>query len=124
MTYCKKLVVTAIIAKENRIVSAGKNNPINECNNTDCHVDGHCINTVHAEAAAIIKAGSKARGATLFVSHEPCWQCRKIIIAAEIKTVVYYNAYPNPLNERFVGDVEWIHETGEGLHDFVRPVGF
>lgn len=47
-----------------------------------------CI-AVHAEAFAIIRAGYlSAEGATLYVTHEPCWQCGKLIAGAGITRVV------------------------------------
>ncbi len=57
----------------------------------------------HAEMVALRKAGSKAKGATLYVSLEPCCHhgktppCTEAIIAAGIKTVVVGVRDPNPL---------------------------
>lgn len=56
----------------------------------------------HAEAAALERAGSAARGATLYVTVEPCAHhgktppCADAIIAAGITRVVYGAADPNP----------------------------
>jgi diaminohydroxyphosphoribosylaminopyrimidine deaminase/5-amino-6-(5-phosphoribosylamino)uracil reductase len=56
----------------------------------------------HAEIVALKKAGAKARGATLYVSLEPCCTtgrtgpCTKAIIAAGIKRVVASIPDPNP----------------------------
>ena len=57
----------------------------------------------HAEAVALRKAGRRARGATMYVSLEPCchWglqpPCTLDIIAAGVKKVVYALRDPNPL---------------------------
>jgi len=56
----------------------------------------------HAEIIALRKAGSKARGATLYVSLEPCCStgrtgpCTKAIIAAGIRNVYAPMKDPNP----------------------------
>jgi diaminohydroxyphosphoribosylaminopyrimidine deaminase/5-amino-6-(5-phosphoribosylamino)uracil reductase len=56
----------------------------------------------HAEIVAIKHAGKNARGATLYVTLEPCCHtgrtgpCTKAIIAAGIKTVVVAMRDPNP----------------------------
>lgn len=56
----------------------------------------------HAETEALKQAGEKARGATLYVSLEPCAHqgqtppCTSAVIATGIKTVVIACADPNP----------------------------
>ena len=56
----------------------------------------------HAEIVALERAGKKARGATLYVSLEPCCltgrtgPCTKAIIAAGVKRVVAAMPDPNP----------------------------
>src|ERR1700740_911730 len=57
----------------------------------------------HAEIVALKKAGKKARGATLYVTLEPCCTtgrtgpCKNATIAAEIKRVVTAMHDPNPV---------------------------
>ena len=56
----------------------------------------------HAEILALQKAGEKARGATVYVSLEPCCHqgktgpCTQALIAAEVKRVVVAMQDPNP----------------------------
>jgi diaminohydroxyphosphoribosylaminopyrimidine deaminase/5-amino-6-(5-phosphoribosylamino)uracil reductase len=58
--------------------------------------------TAHAEIHALKQAGAKARGATLYISLEPCstWgktpPCTDAIVAAGIRRVVYAVRDPNP----------------------------
>ncbi|MBN1150127.1 bifunctional diaminohydroxyphosphoribosylaminopyrimidine deaminase/5-amino-6-(5-phosphoribosylamino)uracil reductase RibD [candidate division WOR-3 bacterium] len=57
--------------------------------------------TLHAERAALIKAGREAAGSTLYVNLEPCchWgrnpPCTDIIIESKVKRVVYSLKDPN-----------------------------
>jgi len=56
----------------------------------------HCVRTVHAEANAIAQAarhGARTDGATIYVTHLPCWPCFKLIVNAGIKRVVYGTPY-------------------------------
>src|ERR1700752_1174192 len=58
----------------------------------------------HAEIAALKSAGEKARGATLYVTLEPCnhtgrtGPCTEAIIAAGVHRVVAATEDPNPVN--------------------------
>ena len=58
----------------------------------------------HAEAVALKKAGKRARGATLYVTLEPCssWgktpPCVDAVIASRVARVVIGSADPNPKN--------------------------
>jgi len=59
---------------------------------------------LHAEAIALKRAGSKAKGAELYVNLEPCAHvgrtppCVKVIIKSGIKKVYFSMIDPNPLN--------------------------
>jgi dCMP deaminase len=48
---------------------------------------------IHAEMNAIIHAEGEVKGGELYVTHSPCLQCTKLIIASQIKTVYYDTEY-------------------------------
>ena len=81
-------LVGAVVVKGNRIIAEGYHKK---------------AGTPHAEILALKKAGSKARGATLYINLEPCCHtdkktppCTKSIIKAGIKKVVTAMIDPNP----------------------------
>lgn len=70
----------------------------------------------HAEIVALKSAGEKARGATLYVTLEPCnhtgrtGPCTKAIIAAGVQRVVAAMDDPNPVNSG--RGLEWLRAAG------------
>ena len=81
--------VGAVVVKNGRIVGAG------------CHKK---CGLPHAEVNALRSAGSKAKGANLYVTLEPCCHygrtppCTDAIISAGIRRVVIAMKDPNPVN--------------------------
>lgn len=53
---------------------------------------------IHAEERALRTAGEQARGATLYTTTFPCFQCADHIIMAGVREVVYVEAYPDPFS--------------------------
>ncbi|GGK82904.1 bifunctional diaminohydroxyphosphoribosylaminopyrimidine deaminase/5-amino-6-(5-phosphoribosylamino)uracil reductase RibD [Ornithinimicrobium pekingense] len=72
--------------------------------------------TAHAEAAALAAAGGRARGATAYVTLEPCHHvgrtgpCTRALLEAGVARVVY--AVPEP-TQRATGGADWLR--GQGL---------
>jgi dCMP deaminase len=57
---------------------------------------------VHAEANAIAraaKAGKKTDGSTIYITHYPCKDCAKLIIAAGVKNVIVDGAGTTLMND-------------------------
>jgi dCMP deaminase len=69
---------------------------------------------LHAETNALAKVArstNSSEGASLFVTHEPCLDCAKIIHQAGIKEVYYCNEYP-----RADGGLEFLKKCGIDVH--------
>lgn len=99
---CTRLMVGAIIVRDNRMIASGYNGSVADgthCIDEGCYVvDGHCVRTVHAEANAILQCarfGVSTNDTELYVTHFPCLQCCKQLIQAGIKKVYYANDYRN-----------------------------
>ena len=57
---------------------------------------------LHAEQNAIIQAatlGQSIEGATIYVTHQPCIICAKMIINAGISRIVVRSGYPDKMAE-------------------------
>ncbi len=103
--------VGAVAVKDKRILTTGYNGA--PAGIESCSERGECLRrkldiasgtrqevcyAVHAEQNAIIQAaklGVSLEGATLYVTHQPCVICTRMIINSGVKTVIYKNGYPD-----------------------------
>ncbi len=115
---CSRAQVGAIIVRDKRILTTGYNGSpagLPHCTEAGCLViNGHCVRTLHAEQNAIIQAalhGVSTDGAAIYVTHQPCLNCAKMIINAGIRRVVYGGDYPDDLARQFLEEagVELVH---------------
>lgn len=97
---CDRANVGAIAIKDKRIIMSGYNGSpsgIAHCNEVGHMLhNGHCIATVHAEQNIIANAakhGISLEGCTIYVTHQPCFYCLKLLISAGVKYVIYKNSY-------------------------------
>ena len=103
---CTRRRVGAIIVKDKRIISTGYNgtpHKIKNCSEGGCNrckrrdkkeidwfeYEESCV-CIHAEQNAIIQAaylGTSTKGATIYITANPCSSCAKMLINAGIKKV-------------------------------------
>ena len=103
--------VGAVVVKDKRILTTGYNGAPSGIES--CAERGECLRrvrniasgtmqevcyAVHAEQNAIMQAaelGVSLEGATMYVTHQPCVICTRMIINSGIKRVIYKNGYPD-----------------------------
>ena len=94
----KRLKVGAVIVKNKRIISSGYNGFPSNTPHVSIMRDTHEQNTIHAEQNAIADAacrGVSIKDATIYITHYPCINCTKFIIASGIKNIIYSDDYRN-----------------------------
>ena len=118
---CPRATVGAVIVRDKRILTTGYNGaPANlpHCTEVGClMVNGHCVRTLHAEQNAIIQGalhGVDVSHSTIYVTHQPCLVCAKMIINAGIERVVYAGTYPDEIARGF------LDEAGVEMYKFER----
>ena len=117
--------VGAVIVKDKRILATGYNGAPSGVES--CKDKGECLRkklnipsgtrhevcyAVHAEQNAIAQAakmGISVEGSTIYVTHQPCTICTKMIINAGIKKVIYKYGYPDDFS------IELLKEAGVEL---------
>ncbi len=119
---CPRASVGAVIVRERRILTTGYNGApegLLHCLEAGCIIeDDHCQRSLHAEQNAIIQAalhGVSIAGGTIYITHQPCNTCAKMIINAGLKRVIYAGEYPDELARNFLA------EAGVELVRFPNP---
>ena len=111
---CLRRQVGAAIVKDRHIMATGYNGAPRGMKH--CVERGGCIReklnvpsgerheicmALHAEQNAIIQAatlGQSIEGATMYITHQPCSICAKMIINAGIRRIVVKEGYPDQLS--------------------------
>ena len=89
---CSRLKVGCVLVRDNRIISVGYNGFFSGCPHNSIVVDNHEQATVHAEQNAIAdcaKRGVNVNNCTAYITHYPCINCTKILVASGIKNIIY-----------------------------------
>jgi dCMP deaminase len=107
---CLRRSVGAVTVRDKRILSTGYNGAprgVAHCDEAGCLREKLGIPSgqrqeicrgLHAEQNAIIQAalhGVSVEGGTIYVTHQPCITCAKMIINSGIVRVVCANSYPD-----------------------------
>jgi dCMP deaminase len=119
----KERQIGTVIANEfHEIVASGYNgNPrgMEHCEKIGCVREKENIpsgekseicTAVHSEQNALLQAGTRSRGATLYTMFNPCNTCAKMIANAGIVRVVYCREYPERMG------LEILRQCGVKLH--------
>lgn len=109
LSTAKRLQVGAIVVKDDRIISIGYNGMpsgwTNDCEESVLWKDGQQLiepmlvskpEVLHAETNAIAKLAKSSESgedASLFVTHQPCLECSKLIYQSGISAVYYAESY-------------------------------
>jgi len=116
LSYARRLKLGAVVVKDDCVISYGYNGmPAGWDNNCEDEMlestteetgKATIVTTrkvlktkpevIHAEINAIAKVASSndsTKGSTIFITHAPCADCAKMIIASGIETVNYINSY-------------------------------
>ena len=114
--------VGAVVVKDKRILTTGYNGASSGIES--CAERGECLRrvrniasgtmqevcyAVHAEQNAIIQAaklGVSLEGATMYVTHQPCVICTRMIINSGIKRIVYLHPYPDEFSLKLIDEAK------------------
>lgn len=126
---CIRRQVGAVAVIDRRIISTGYNGApkyTTHCETIGCMREKLNIpsgqrhelcRAIHAEQNAIVQAaysGTSLKGATLYVTCQPCSMCAKMLINSGIIKIVYCGNYPDELS------MELLSEAGIELVNYDR----
>lgn len=116
---CLRRSVGAILVKERRILTTGYNgapSQLAHCSEVGCLRDrlgipsgqrNELCRGIHAEQNAIVQAalyGISIQGATLYVTHQPCVVCAKMLINAGVAEIIIKGDYPDALARELLAE--------------------
>ena len=122
---CLRRHVGAVVVRDKRILSTGYNGAprgLAHCDKVGCLREQLGIPSgqrqeicrgLHAEQNAFLQAalhGVSVQGGTIYVTHQPCITCAKMIINSGIVRVVCVNSYPDELAQEMLEEAEVILE--------------
>lgn len=111
---CLRRQVGAILVRDKRILATGYNGApkgMKHCLEIGCIRDELSIpsgtraeicRAVHAEQNAAIQCavyGTSSEDSTIYITHQPCTICSKILINAGVKRIVYEQPYPDEFSQ-------------------------
>ena len=117
---CSRRQVGAVIVRDNRAVATGYNGAPRGL--AHCDEIGGCMRqklgipsgqrhelcrALHAEQNAIISAasmGNAIEGGTIYITHQPCVICAKMIVNAGIQRIVVREGYPDDLSREILDE--------------------
>lgn len=110
---CLRRQVGAVIVQDKHVIATGYNGApkgiphcaelggcYREKNNIPSGERHELCRALHAEQNAIIQAATYAQGvdgATIYITHQPCVICAKMIINAGIQRIVVNDGYPDEM---------------------------
>lgn len=115
---CLRRHVGAVIVKDRHAIATGYNGAPSGVKH--CDEIGGCLRqqlnipsgqrheicrALHAEQNAIIQAarmGNSIEDATIYVTHQPCAICAKMIINSGIRRIIIKEAYPDEMAEKIL----------------------
>ena len=95
---CTRLNVGCVLVKDNRIISTGYNGFLPGAEHKSIVRDNHEQATCHAETNSIAdcsKRGVSTLGSEAYITHYPCINCFKILVASGISKIFYIQDYKN-----------------------------
>ena len=95
---CKRLQVGCLLVNNNRIISQGYNGYLPGAEHKQIIRNNHEVATIHAEQNAICdcaKRGVSSKECIAYVTHYPCINCTKSLLASGISKIYYINDYKN-----------------------------
>ena len=117
---CIRRQVGAVIVKDKRILTTGYNGAPSGVES--CKERGECLRNklniksgtmqeicyaIHAEQNALLQAakmGVSVDGATIYITHQPCSLCARMIANSGIKRIVYLEGYPDDFAMSIIND--------------------
>lgn len=97
LSYCNRLKVGAVLVKNDQIISFGYNGTFkgqdNCCENSEGITKDNVLHAEENLLMKLVRSPETAVGGTIFITHQPCIYCAKLIANSGIDTLYYCYPY-------------------------------
>lgn len=99
---CVSMSVGCVLVKDDQIISTGINGTPKRYKNCcdhylegkdDTHHEWSLKYEIHSEMNAMLRCNTSLQGSTAYITHSPCHNCLKHMIAAGIKDIYFLEQY-------------------------------
>lgn len=124
MSHCTRKQVGCVLVKDGNVISMGWNGMPSGWDNCCEDCEGKTRPEVqHAEANAVSKLASSAslqsgKGATVYVTCSPCFDCAKLLKQIDVKEVFYAEDYHSSSHHQKGSGIKFLEQCGIPTHHF------
>lgn len=111
LSKCKRMKVGCVAVRDNRVVSVGFNGTLsgqpNGCEDSENNTKDTVLHAEENLVAFSAKNGISLNDCVLYITMAPCIRCARMLVAAGVKEIMYYDEY----------------RSKDGV-DFLKSIGF
>lgn len=121
---CVSLHVGCVLVKGDQVISTGVNGtPAGYTNCCDHYKDGWDEThhewskkyEIHAEQSALLRCEVSTKNSTAYITHSPCFECVKQLIAGGVKSIYFTEKYHRMTDEQFEEVVDFCKKSCVGF---------
>lgn len=121
---CASMGVGCVIVKNDKVIGTGYNGTVRgyiNCNDKFCgrsveHSNWSQKFEIHSEMNALANCTESVQGCTAIITHSPCFNCTKHLIAFGVTRILFLNRYDNYPSGEWEEILDFCQKTERDFH--------